>query len=78
MQCTKVHREKPHAPLYRTRYNLTLGTISVDIIGPLPESNSFNAILVIVDRFSRMIILMAIKDTLTTYQTAEIIEQSLE
>ena len=40
--------------------------ISVDLIGPLPQSKSKNAILVVVDRFSKMIHLFPVMDTITS------------
>ena len=46
--------------------------ISVDIIGPLPESNGFNAILVIVDYHTKMKILCPTTTELTAYGTAEL------
>ena len=44
--------------------------ISIDLIGPLPESQGYNAVLVIVDRFSKMIILIATNTELTAVGTA--------
>ena len=72
-QRTKVHHEKPHNPLCPHAIPTTPWEhISIDLIGPLPESNGFNAILVIVDRFSKMIILIATTTELTSVKTAEI------
>jgi len=69
----KHHREKPRNPLHPHEVpSLPWEHISIDLITGLPESNGFNAILVIVDRFSKMILLVAIRDTLTSFQTAEI------
>jgi transposase InsO family protein len=72
-QRTKPHREKPRNPLHPHEIpSQPWEHISIDLITGLPESNGFNAILVIVDRFSKMILLVAIRDTLTSFQTAEI------
>ena len=72
-QRTKPHREKPRNPLHPHEIpSQPWEHISIDLITSLPESNGFNAILVIVDRFSKMILLVAIRDTLTSFQTAEI------
>ena len=46
--------------------------ISVDIIGPLPESQGKNAILTVVDRFSKMIQLFPISTEITTRGVATI------
>src|SRR6202040_2682565 len=46
--------------------------ILIDLIGPLPESQGYNAVLVIVDRFSKMIILIATNTDLNTVGTARI------
>ena len=46
--------------------------ISVDIIGPLPESQGKNAILTIVDRFSKMIRLFPISTDITAKGVATI------
>ena len=46
--------------------------ISIDIIGPLPESNGKDAILTIVDRFSKMIHIFPISSTITSKGVAQI------
>jgi len=72
-QRKKPHREKPRNPLHPHEIpSRPWQHISIDLITGLPESNGYNAILVIVDRLSKMIILVAIRDTLTSLQTAEI------
>jgi len=43
--------------------------ISIDIIGPLPKSNGKNAIVVIVDRFTKMV---RLKATTTNISSEEI------
>ena len=71
-QRTKVHRDKPHNPLHPHAIPTTPWEhISIDLIGLLPESNGFNAILVIIDQFSKMIILIATTTELTSTKTAE-------
>ena len=47
-------------------------SISVDLIGPLPESKGFNAVLTIIDRFSKMIRLIPTTTELSSAQVAEI------
>ena len=72
-QRTKTHREKAHNPLHLNEIpNAPWEHISIDIIGELPESNGFNAILVIVDRFSKMIIVIPTNMELTAQGTARI------
>ena len=72
-QHTKPHQEKPHNPPHPHEIpSQPWEHISIDLITSLPESNRFNAILVIVDCLSKMILLIAICDTLTSFQTAEI------
>ena len=72
-QRTKTHREKAHNPLHPNEIpNAPWEHISIDIIGELPESNGFNAILVIVDRFSKMIIVIPTNMELTAQGTARI------
>jgi transposase InsO family protein len=65
-QRTKAHRRKPENPLHPNE--IPPGPwehISVDLIGELPESQGYNAILVIVDRFSKMIIVIPTNMELT-------------
>jgi transposase InsO family protein len=72
-QRTKSHREKAHNLLHPNEIpNAPWEHISIDIIGELPESNGFNAILVIVDRFSKMIIVIPTNMELTALGTAKI------
>jgi hypothetical protein len=54
-QRTKAIREKKHAPLHPNEIpTRPWEVISWDLIGPLPESNGFNAILVVVDRYTKL------------------------
>ncbi|KAF8662008.1 hypothetical protein AX16_001243, partial [Volvariella volvacea WC 439] len=46
--------------------------ISIDVVGPLPESNSSNVILNIVDHFSKYLIFTPVTVNLTSKQVAEI------
>jgi len=46
--------------------------ISIDMIGPLPRSNEMDAILVIVDRFTKMIRLKAMTTNLSSEEVAKI------
>jgi len=55
-QCTKPRHTPLAAPLHpHDILTRPWEVISLDLIGPLPESAGQNAILVIVDRFSKMI-----------------------
>ena len=59
-QRTKPHRTRPAAPLQPNEIpSRPWKVISVDMIGPLPDSAENNAILVVVDMFSKEIIPMA-------------------
>ena len=60
--------KRPTIHYIPTRFQMPLG----NIIGELPESNGFNAILVIVDRFSKMIIVIPTNMELTAQGTARI------
>jgi len=60
MDVKQVHRNKPHGPLNPHKIPSPWEHISVNIIRLLPESNSYNAILVIINQFLKMIILTAI------------------
>ena len=51
--------------------------ISVDIIGPLPESQGKNAILTVVDRFSKMIRLFPISTEITARGVATIFREHI-
>lgn len=55
-QRTKPRRTVPAAPLQPNEVpSLPWEIVSVDLIGPLPESKGFDAIMVVVDRFSKKI-----------------------
>ena len=78
-QRSKMHRQKPKAPLNPNE--VPLGPwehISVDLIGELSESQSFNTILVIVDRFSKMIIVVPTNMELTAMDGEDLPGPSLE
>ena len=71
-QRTKTHHEQPRNPLHPNRIPTEPWThVSSDLITGLPESGGFNAILVVVDRFSKMIVLIPTRDTITAPQMAE-------
>ena len=71
-QRTKTHHDKPHNPLHPNEIpEQPWEHITIDLITGLPESDGYNAILVIVDRFSKMIILIPTNDTLDALQTAQ-------
>lgn len=72
-QKTKNHREKPHAPLQPNE--IPQGPweiVSVDLIGELPESNRYNAICVIVDRFTKQIHVIPTHTTVTAEGMAKL------
>jgi len=46
--------------------------ISIDIIGPLPRSEDKDAILVVMDRFSKMIKLIATTTSISSSEVARI------
>jgi hypothetical protein len=51
--------------------------ISIDMIGPLPKSDKYDSILVIVDRFSKMIHLIPITTSLSSTGLAEIYKKEV-
>ena len=66
-QQNKALRQKKAAPLNpHTPPELPWESISLDVIGPLPESNGFNAILSVIDRFSKMIHIIPMTTELST------------
>ena len=72
-QYMKTHQEKAHNPLHPNKVlNTPWEHISIDIIRELPESNGYNAILVKVDRFSKLIIVIPTNMELTAHGTAYI------
>ncbi len=72
-QRSKVQHGKKATPLHPLPVpSAPWEEISIDLIGPLPKSGESDAILVIVDRFSKMIQLKATRTDLTSSQLAEI------
>jgi len=51
--------------------------ISIDIIGPLPKSNRQDAIIVIVDRFTKMICLKATTTNVSSKEIAKIYQDEI-
>ena len=51
--------------------------ISIDIIGPLPKSNEKNAIIVIVDRFTKMIQLKVTTTNVSSEKIAKIYQDEI-
>jgi hypothetical protein len=72
-QRNKVHHEKKAAPLHPLPTPLgPWEEITIDLIRPLPISEDKDAILVIVDRFSKMIRLIATRTNLSSAELAKI------
>jgi len=72
-QRTKPRNTPPAAPLHPNEIpTQPWEHISVDIIGPLPESVGNNAILVVVDRFSKMIKVVPTNTEVTSLGVARI------
>ena len=66
-QQNKASRQKKATPLNpHTPPESPWESISLDVIGLLPESNGFNAILSVIDRFSKMICLIPTTTELST------------
>ena len=77
-QRTKILRQSPAAPLHPNQIpDAPWEHISVDLIGPLPESKGYNAILVIVDYFSKMKRLIPTNTELTSLGTALIFRREI-
>jgi hypothetical protein len=72
-QRTKADRTKRHAPLRPNLIpNRPWQIISWDLIGPLPESNGYNAMFVIVDRHGKRAIVQECNTTITSEGAARI------
>jgi len=77
-QRTKIHRRKSNAPLYPTEIATEpWETIAMDIIGPLPESKGYNAILVITEYLTKMKILVPCTTEITSAGVAVILRREL-
>jgi hypothetical protein len=73
-QMNKPHWYKPKAPLHPVNPGPTpFQHISTDMITPLPDSDGFNAILVIVDKASKKAIFIPTNDTLTSQGFADLL-----
>ena len=73
-QRTKVNHGKKAAPLYPN--SIPKGpweTISMDLIGPLPESQGYDSILNVVDRFSKEMVAIPCHTTLTAEGCARLL-----
>lgn len=72
-QRTKPHRTRPAAPLQPNEVpKRPWEIVSVDMIGPLPESNGHDAILNIIDMFSKQLITVPVNVELTSSGWARI------
>jgi hypothetical protein len=77
-QRTKINRRSPNAPLYPTEIATEpWEIISMDIIGPLPESKGYNAILVIMEYLTKMKILVPCTTEITSQGIAVILRRDL-
>ena len=73
-QANKIHRYKPKAPLHPINPgNTPFINISLDLIAPLPKSNRYNAVLVIVDRATKKAVFVPTHDTLTSEGFAKLL-----
>jgi len=71
-QQNKVQHQRKHEELYPLEILQGLWQeISIDVIRPLPKSNGKDVIMVIVDRFTKMI---RIKATMTSISLKEIVK----
>jgi hypothetical protein len=71
--CQKVKTKPKRTPLHPNEIpNAPWEIISINIIGPLPESQGKDAILTVVDMFSKMIHLFAVSTTITAQGVAKI------
>ena len=81
--CNKCQRVKTDTSGKKTPLNLNAvpdapwEIISVDLIGPLPESKGKNAIMVVVDRFSKMIWLFPVSTKITFQGVAKIFRDEI-
>jgi hypothetical protein len=72
-QRTKAKRQKASAPLHPNEIpSAPWEIISVDLIGPLPQSQGYDTILVVVDRFTKMTHLVPTNKELSSLGTAKI------
>jgi len=77
-QQNKVQHMRKAAPLHPLFTPKTLWEeISIDVIGPLPRSEDKDAILVIVDRFSKMIRLVVTKTSISLSEVARIYQDDI-
>ena len=77
-QRTKVDHGKKAAPLYPN--SIPEGpweTISMDLIGPLPESQGYDSILNVVDRFSKEMVAIPCHTTLTAEGCARLLMERI-
>ena len=72
-QRNKADRRKKRAPLNPMPITYhPWERISVDLIGPLPESMGYNAIMVIVDYFTKMKVFIPTNQTITSLIAANL------
>jgi len=72
-QQNKVQHQRKHRELHPLEIpQEPWQEISIDVIGPLPESNRKDAIVVIVDRFTKMIRLKTITTNISSEEIAKI------
>jgi len=77
-QRTKIDHGKKTAPLYTN--SIPEGpweTISMDLIGPLPESQGYDSILNVVDRFSKEMVAIPCHTTLTAEGCARLLMERI-
>lgn len=77
-QWNKANRQKRSAPLYPNEIPSTPWEImSMDLIGPLPESQGHDAILVLVDHFSKTMHAVPTSITLTSEGVSQILRDHI-
>ncbi|CAA93236.1 retrotransposable element/transposon Tf2-type [Schizosaccharomyces pombe] len=75
-QINKSRNHKPYGPLQPIPPSeRPWESLSMDFITALPESSGYNALFVVVDRFSKMAILVPCTKSITAEQTARMFDQ---
>ena len=72
-QVSKIDRQKPQGQLQPVETPLQIAqSYNIDLLGPFPESKRGNhKMLIVVDRFSRRVWLVPVRQTITSAELAE-------